>query len=329
MRCIYTLGKFKNSKFYKKLAQIRRPVKEKNPVRKDNTKKVAFLVWLLILGMFFIAFLSVYLSLNTRSALNDTDRTLSNLNKNQNKEDIPINEADEFLSGFVSTYMNIKNNDEYLEERKEELQKYLVKNGTMDGDFSSIYDLGDIKGDRILKSYNLLSYDEKNDIFKYKVEYDSVYEEKKDEEIESEVLVLNIPVVYESGKFNVSAVPYFERMPELTGSIEVESDDIDLDEYTGKERDKIEEFMNSFFEKYATESEDELSYLMENPTSLDGAFELKDLKDINIYKDNESFVVTCIVAFEDELSGIVQNENVKLSIVKDGENYYIENFEHY
>ena len=323
------MGKFKNSKFYKKLAQIRRPVKEKNPVRKDNTKKVAFLVWLLILGMFFIAFLSVYLSLNTRSALNDTDRTLSNLNKNQNKEDIPINEADEFLSGFVSTYMNIKNNDEYLEERKEELQKYLVKNGTMDGDFSSIYDLGDIKGDRILKSYNLLSYDEKNDIFKYKVEYDSVYEEKKDEEIESEVLVLNIPVVYESGKFNVSAVPYFERMPELTGSIEVESDDIDLDEYTGKERDKIEEFMNSFFEKYATESEDELSYLMENPTSLDGAFELKDLKDINIYKDNESFVVTCIVAFEDELSGIVQNENVKLSIVKDGENYYIENFEHY
>src|SRR5699024_11468207 len=240
---------------YKKLAQIRRPVKEKNPVRKDNTKKVAFLVWLLILGMFFIAFLSVYLSLNTRSALNDTDRTLSNLNKNQNKEDIPINEADEFLSGFVSTYMNIKNNDEYLEERKEELQKYLVKNGTMDGDFSSIYDLGDIKGGRILKSYNLLSYDEKNDIFKYKVEYDSVYEEKKDEEIESEVLVLNIPVVYESGKFNVSAVPYFERMPELTGSIEVESDDIDLDEYTGKERDKIEEFMNSFFEKYATESE--------------------------------------------------------------------------
>lgn len=342
------MSKFKDSKVYQKLKHIKKPEKEKVSVKKDNTKKVAMLVWSLIIGIFFISFLSVFVSLSTRSALNDTNRLLSSYEDKQNDEDIPINEADEFLNDFISVFMNIKNEDDYLNERKENLNSFLANKEDLDIEVSSIFNQDDIKGDRILKSQKLISYDSNNDIFQYKVEFDSKVEneienkvtkgkgkKKKtevkteiEEEVESHVLVLNIPVVYEAGKFNVSAVPYFEQVPNLKGDIELEIDDIDLDEINGEDEKEIEEFVINFFEKYASETVEELSYLMEEPVSLNGALDLDEITNLKVYDSDEGYVVTATVHFKDKLNGISQYENVRLEISENGNNYYIDSFEH-
>lgn len=340
--------KIKNNKFWKKIERIEKPKKEKNFVRKDTTKIIAFFVWTLILGMLFLSIVSVFLSLNTRSALNKVNDAVQINDGEESEETIPIESAQEFLSGFIKEYMNVSNESDALEKRANKLKKYMVSNEIFNNEKHSIYNLDKVNGTRTLESFNLFHIKDEGDrsLFQYKVTFKNELEtevekkikkgkgkkKKKETKVEIETeeqkhtLLLNIPIVYKDGLFNVQSVPYFTEVPSLAGDIEYELKESDLEEYKGNEEEKINEFINTFFKKYATESVDEMAYLMDNPQTLNGSFLFEDIRNLKIYEDGDDFKALMEVMFRDELTNIQQVNSVEMTISKNERNFYVEEF---
>ncbi|API91547.1 hypothetical protein J32TS6_31090 [Virgibacillus pantothenticus] len=340
--------KLKKNKVVDKIEQIERPKKEKSPVRKDTSKRTAFFIWSLILGMLFLATISVLLSLNTRSTLNETNKLVQANEDKEVIEEIPVESANEFLSNFIKEYINVSNESEALQERANRLKEYMVFNDTFNDEKNSLYNLDNVNGTRQLESLNLFHIEDEGErsLFQYKVTFKNELQrevekevvkgegknKKKEIEIEIETeeekntLLLNIPIVYEKGLFSVQSVPYFTEVPSLAGNIEYEKKEVDLEEYTGNEKENINEFLNTFFEKYATEPVDEMAYLMDDPQTLNGSFLFEEIRNLKIYVDGKHYKATMEVVFRDELTNIQQVNPVEMTISKTGRNYYVKNF---
>ncbi|WP_339229817.1 conjugal transfer protein [Oceanobacillus sp. FSL K6-2867] len=330
------------SRFKGKFRQIKKPDKERSSVRKDHSKRTAFFVWLLIISMLFIATASILLSINTRSTLNDTNQSIVARENEEVKEEIPHASANEFLSTFVQEYINVPNESAALDERAKKLKEYMVFNEAFNDDRNPLYNLEGVSGTRTLETFNLFNMEDKGDTFlyQYKVTFKNQVEREVEKEIkkgkkkeievkteteeEENTLLLNIPIIYESGLFSVSAIPYFTEVPSLAGNIEYEKETIGLEEYNGSEKENIAVFMNTFFEKYSTESIEEMAYLMEEPQTLNGSFLFEEISDLLIYVDGENYKVFLQVMFRDEMTNIQQVNQVEMTISKNGNNFYVE-----
>ncbi|GAA0337542.1 conjugal transfer protein [Oceanobacillus oncorhynchi subsp. oncorhynchi] len=333
--------KFRKSKVVGKVKQVHRPKKEKSSVRKDNSKRTAFFVWTLILGMLFIATLAILLSVNTRSTLNETNRNLLAMEDEEVLEEISQEQANEFLSSFIRVYMNVPKDSDARTERASNLQEYMVFNDVFNNDNNEMY-RPEGEGTRNLESFTLFNIEENESstIYQYKVTFTNKLETEgetgkgKDKKTETEVeeeqqtLLLNIPLVVEDGLFSITSVPYFTSVPSLAGNIEYETESIDLEEYNGNEKENIMIFLNNFFEKYTTETVEEMSYLMEEPETLNGSFLFEEIQDVVIYQDDNSYKVLLKVNFKDEISGIHQVNDVEMNISKDGSNFYVDEFKY-
>ncbi|MCG5104660.1 conjugal transfer protein [Oceanobacillus alkalisoli] len=340
--------KLKKNKVVGKIKQIERPKKEKSHVRKDTSLRTAFFIWSLILGMLFLAIVSVLLSINTRSTLNETNRLAAANEKEEVKEEIPIESAHEFLSNFIKEYINVPNESEALQERANKLKEYMVFNDTFNNEKNPLYNLDGVNGSRQLESFNLFHIEGEGNrnLFQYKVTFKNELEteiekevtkgkgknKKKETEFEIETeekintLLLNVPIIHENGLFSVHSVPYFTEVPSLAGNIEVEMPEIELEEYNGNEIDNINEFLITFFEKYATESIDEMAYLMDEPQTLNGSFLFEEIRNLTIYVNGEHYKALMEVVFRDELTNIEQVNPVEMTISKNGRNFYVEDF---
>lgn len=76
---------------------------------------IAIGIWSMIATLIFFAFISVLLSINTRSVVNDIERNQERNSKQ--KEEVSIVAGERFLSGFVAEYINVKNDNEVIENR--------------------------------------------------------------------------------------------------------------------------------------------------------------------------------------------------------------------
>lgn len=214
--------------------------------------------------MLFIATASILLSINTRSTLNDTNQSIVARENEEVKEEIPHASANEFLSTFVQEYINVPNESAALDERAKKLKEYMVFNEAFNDDRNPLYNLEGVSGTRTLETFNLFNMEDKGDTFlyQYKVTFKNQVEREVEKEIkkgkkkeievkteteeEENTLLLNIPIIYESGLFSVSAIPYFTEVPSLAGNIEYEKETIGLEEYNGSEKENIAVFMNTF-----------------------------------------------------------------------------------
>lgn len=340
--------KLKKNKVIGKIEQIERPRKEKSHVRKDTSKRTAFFIWSLILGMVFLAIISVLLSVNTRSTLNETNRLVQAKGNEKVTEEIPVESAHEFLSGFIKEYMNVSNESDALQKRAKNLKEYMVSNDMFNNERHPMYNLDKVNGTRILESFHLFHIEDEKErsLFQYKVTFKNKLETKvekevvkgrgkdKKKEIETEIeteeenntLLLNIPVVYENGLFSVQSTPYFTEVPSLAGNIKYEPEKVDLEEYHGSEKENIQEFLNTFFKKYATEPVDEMAYLMDEPQTLNGSFLFGEIRNLKIYVDGDNYKALMEVMFRDELTNIQQVNPVEMTISKDGRNFYVKDF---
>lgn len=330
---------WKNNKVAEKVKQIKRPTKEKSHVRKDKSKRMAFFVWLFILGMLCIATLSILLSIHTRSHLNETNRVVEARENEEVVEEIPQASANEFLSSFTREYINVPNESDALVERANHLKEYMVFSDEFNDDRHPIYQ-SEGSGTRTLNSMQLFHIleDGEDTFYQYKVTFTNEIETEvetgkgKDKQIEIEVeeeqqtLLLTIPFIYEDGLFSITSVPYFSEVPSLAGNIEYEKEAIDLEEYNGNEKEDLTIFLNTFFERYATEPIDEMAYLMEEPQSLNGSFLFEEIRDITIYEDGDMYKVFLNVLFKDSLTDIQQANDVEMDISKNGSNFYVERF---
>lgn len=241
-----------------KIKRVQRPEKTSKKVPRDRSKMVAISVWSCLLALLAFTLLSAFLSVNTRSVVNDIRVDAAKPSK-QDKPEVSVPAAENFLAGFINEYVNVKNDHESIEKRKENLEKFMVKQKESNYEESERFQLDGVKGDRVLNDYSLYNVKEgdKYSLFQYKVTYTNVFpvekevekkvkDGKKEKKVKEKVtenekaekqLLLNIPVISNGDSFAVSAAPYFTQIYDLRGDITLENKNVMRDEYTGDKKE--------------------------------------------------------------------------------------------
>ncbi|QII23674.1 conjugal transfer protein [Bacillus altitudinis] len=313
------------SAFKKKLKSVKKPEKKPKSIPKDRTKIIAVGVWSLIGTLVFFAFLAVLLSIGTRSALNDIERQQTQNSKQ--KEEVSIVAGERFLSGFITEYINIKNENDAIEQRRKKLMAYLVKESD-EIEQESLFDISGAQGDRVLNNYNLYNVKQEKEetLFQYEIEYSNIVKvKKKEHEIKKQAL-LNIPVKNKGDQFAVSGTPYISEIYDLKGDIANAKED--REEYDGDQTAAIKEFVNTFFRKYAEETKDDMSYVMKTPETLNGHLVFSDVENVSIYKNGEGFEISSVVIFKEKETNIPVKERFTLFVTKNSGQYYVNKLKH-
>ncbi|MEC1183125.1 conjugal transfer protein [Bacillus altitudinis] len=312
------------SAFKKKLKSVKKPEKKPKSIPRDRTKIIAVGIWSMIAALVFFAFLSVLLSINTRSVVNDIERNQERNSKQ--KEEVSIVAGERFLSGFIEQYINVKNERAAAEQRQNTLMKYLVVDDEIDQE--TWFDTSGAQGDRVLNDYVLYNV-KKGDgesLFQYKVNYENVVKVKKKEHKVEKQALLNIPVKHKGDKFAVSGTPYLSEMYDLKGDIANSSEE--REEYDGDQSAAIKEFLNTFFRKYAEESKDDMSYVMKTPETLNGHLVFGDVENFSIYKNDDGFEISSVVIFKEKETSIPVKERFTLFVTKNSGQYYVKQLKH-
>ncbi|MEC0490202.1 conjugal transfer protein [Bacillus licheniformis] len=331
-----------------KIKRVKRPEKTKKKVPRDRSKMVAVTVWAGILALLAFSFLAVLLSINTRSVVNEV-RSERSQPKEEKQKQLSIPAADNFLSGFITEYVNVKNDQAAIEKRIKNLESYMVKQPESDVEEEERFNVDGLKGDRELKDYRLYNVKEGDtyNLFQYKVTYMNGFPVKKEvvktvkkgkkktkvkekvtshEKAEKQML-LNIPVVNQKDSFAVAAVPYFSKIYDLKGDISSNKEET-RDEYTGQKKDAIETFLHTFFQKYASENKEEMVYMMKKPEALEGSLAFGEVKTVKIFETKKGFEVFCVVQFKEKENNIPVNETFSLEITENSGRYYVNSFKH-
>ncbi|UYO37185.1 conjugal transfer protein [Bacillus zhangzhouensis] len=313
------------SAFKKKLKSVKKPEKKPKSIPKDRSKMIAVGIWSMIATLVFFAFLSVILSINTRSVVNDIERNQERNSKQ--KDEVSIVAGERFLSGFVTEYINVKNENDAIEQRHKKLMAYLAKE--RDGlEQETLFDISGAQGDRVLNNYTLynVKQEEEETLFQYEIEYSNIVKvKKKKHEIKKQAL-LNIPVKNKGDQFAVSGTPYISEIYDLKGNIEINKED--REEYDGDQTAAIKEFVNTFFRKYAEESKDDMSYVMKTPETLNGHLVFSDVENVRIYKSGDGFEISSVVIFKEKETSIPVKERFTLFVTKNTGQYYVNKLKH-
>ncbi|UJL47090.1 conjugal transfer protein [Virgibacillus sp. NKC19-16] len=306
-------------------SQIKRPEKQKSTIKKDTSKRTAFLVWFMITGLVFLSFLGVMLSLYTQSSMNDWDEQFEANASEDEAEEMNVVRADRYLRDFVRKYMNVDSDPEAVEQRKAALQDYMViRTGGNEPEFFD--ETGDMQGSREIKNQQLFHVEEKENevIFQYEVTYSSVTNNNS----ERQTLLLNVPVVSENDRFSVAREPYFTQVDNLQGNIEVEEEAESLNAYTGAEQEVIQDFLSDFFTEYASGNTDDLAYMMEEPGTLEGAFTFEEITDVQMEQTEEGFIVHAQVRMLDVVTQLAYEIDVEMLITRQQNHYYVEQLDY-
>ncbi|WYQ41270.1 conjugal transfer protein [Bacillus sp. FSL W7-1321] len=328
-----------------RMSRIQKTEKKKSPVRKDHSKGVAFLVWSMLGTIVFLSILTILLSVNTRSVLNETNAKISSEEETNEDSEFSVEGAKYFLSGFVNEYVNVSDEPERIEERKNNLKSYMVQSDLQE-DTHPIYDMSGLQGERILNEATLFDVKEEETytLFQYRVKMSNRIEWEEEIEVENDdeddddkkteivtkndekeqTLLLNIPVVAENGAFAVAAAPYFSEVYSLKGEITAENEESDqVEEYAGEELESLQAFLVDFFERYASEPKEELTYIMRETESLNGAFVLDELLNVKTYQTKTGFKVNAEVRFYEEMTNMPYVVFTEMDIENREGNYYV------
>ncbi|MGF9749572.1 conjugal transfer protein [Bacillus velezensis] len=332
-----------------KIKQVRRPEKPNIKVPRDRTRMIAWTLWTCVGALLLLCILSVLLSVNTRSAVNDI-RNQSSKPAESEKQKMSTTAAENFLSGFINEYINVKNDQDAIDERKKNLESFMVKQTQTSFDEGDRFDMDGFKGDRQLNDYSLYNVKEgdKGKLFQYKVTYTNLFpvekevekkvkDGKKEKKVKEKVtenekaekqVLLNIPVVNKGDAFAVSAVPYFTEIYDLKGSVSASEKEETRDEYAGDKKEAIESFLTSFFEKYASEKEEEMVYMMKKPEALQGSLAFGEVKSAKIFGTKKGFEVICAVQFKEKENEIPVNESFTLELTENSGQFYVNELKH-
>lgn len=310
-----------------KSSSKRDPFKPKKAIR-TKSAGILFLIALLLLSLS-----GVFGFINSKATSSELRSVKTSIDKNSNslevveKETLSIPLTAAYIEPFVTQYMTISDDFEENQKRNDSLKKYLAFN----------YDFEKSTSDkRVLKSQEIYNIQENEEFYvvQVKVQYgvgnsDSRNSKTTNEGLISKEALLNIPVIFEKGKFTIIDLPYFSNFDslQLNKAIELPSNIEGANAITVEEATKIDKFIDQFLTKYATGKKEDLAYMMQYPETLNGLYEFKESTNKIFIKD-EKFHVLTLVIFKDSSSSIEHSENMKLEIVlKDGK-YFVEKLDH-
>lgn len=329
--------------------KVRRRKKETRSIRKErNPVLIRRMLWVII---FVVSISGILGYLKAVKAEHATEALMQVSKKNETKTIHQASSQPMVLFGkeFVEKYLNVPKGDK--EAYLKELKPYIAQG-------LSFEDWAQSEAGRDLTSslyYDVLQ--ERNHvILVYKVSYDNLTEEeatrqkkvkskqgkkvvtknvseKYTKELKTHVnALLYVPVRQSGNRFTVVENPYFQVIPELksdeASKVINSAEEKGLDEVSAKENEAIEVFANRFFEHYASDSKQDMAYMMKKPESLEGLKQFDEISSFKAYENGRHILVKAEVKFEDKGSSLPDKEVFTLELSKKEGQYFVQKLTH-
>ncbi|QUW20894.1 conjugal transfer protein [Sporosarcina sp. Marseille-Q4063] len=302
----------KSSENEKRKKDMRKLEKKSRPKGYRAKKLGAFTFWMLFLFMLLIVFVNIF-------------STSGNSNAGEKTENIKVNKAlaaegVEFSKDFVSEYFTWNIGDKDQEQRVEKLSYYLPKEINAQAVIADKQWKSTIaREDIILKEVEDLADNRARITFQVKINFENFAagQGKKENDKKSEkglvvpekietVKYISVPILYddEERRFAVYELPSFTYLDERKIDESIESETEGLKPIKDGSTQNVRAFMETFFEAYANDSKDKLTYIVEDPQHQNGlnqTMSFVGLKNTEIFegkKANEKIVKTDVVLAE-------------------------------
>jgi len=317
----------------KRKKEIRKHEKKSKPKGYRAKRLGAITFWMLFLFMLLIVFVNVFSVSGKSNSTNESDE--ANTNKAISAEGI------EFSKSFISAYFTWNAANEKRSDRIERLAYYLPEKLSeqaiaSDKKWNSAISRENI----VLKEVEDLEDSKARITFQVKVVFEkpSIQEKKKDDksaekpaaELEKvkTVKYISVPVYYDEdeNRYIVYELPSFSYVDEnnVDKSLDPETDG--LKSVADGSTKNIKAFLETFFEAYANDSKDKLTYIVEDPQHQNGLNQTMDfvrLKSTEIFEGkraNEKVIRTEVVLAEPETG--VEFNSTYLLVVEEKEMRY-------
>lgn len=230
--------------------------------------------------------------------------------------------TDAYFSEFIPLFMNLDAEDYDTRVKREQALGHYFES-------TSDYTFGD-STNRRLKDFRLyeLNQSEVGFVARYFVRYTT--SEIEGENPQTFEHLLNIPFVEENGVFAITEFPYFGLVPENRGMVEtIESTLSERNQVSFAEVEGLEEFLEQFFNNYASSSVEDIAYMMQEPISLNGQFEyVRSENKVYEFEDQEEFIVQSVIELQLSNTGLTHKEHMTLTISNDGDRFFVEKLTH-
>lgn len=285
--------------FLKRTTKSKKPKERVQRSKKPRTyiyrRLGAFTFWVLFVLMFLLVLI------NTMSSpSSDTEQQEEVFELNTTTQPAAI----QFALDFTKEYFNWDSED--MEERDIRLQAYLAS-----GVESNNINLEGMNWNATfinatLQDINEISANKSHIILSIQATFDrEVDGEQESEEIQKYFVV---PVGYDGQTLGVYSSPYFTNVESETtvANTGITSDLETVDSENREEEANITNFLPTFFESYASDTQDRLSYVLDDPdaTGLDESMNFVEVNSAEVYqgRDENEFIVNSSVKFEEPVS---------------------------
>lgn len=310
----------------KRKKEIRKHEKKSKPKGYRAKRLGATTFWMLFLFMLLIVFVNVFSASGKSNSTNESDE--ANANKATSAEGI------EFSKSFVSTYFTWDVVNEKRSERIERLGYYLPEKLSEQAIASDKkWNSAIARENIVLKEVEDLEDSKARITFQVKVVFEkpSIQEKMKDdksaekpaagpEKVET-VKYISVPVFYDEveNRFIVYELPSFSYVDEKNVDKSHDPETDGLKSVADGSTQNIRAFLETFFEAYANDAKDKLTYIVEDPQHQNGLNQTMDfvrLKNTEIFEGkraNEKVIRTEVVLAEPE-TGIEFNSTYLLVV---------------
>ena len=305
-------------KFSKKEKQGKQPKVKELSKRTANIMTYGFLLFFVFIG--FIGLVrAISLSSQVNSLKNkvaDFETTLTD-SANQTST-LDVSRVQYYMTNFIYTYINY--DKESAEEREQTLQDYYA--------FDSSTYTEELNETRTLKSQRVISVEEYKsyDLAIVKVGY----------EVSGNSYVMNLAVPFKikDGLLTIVSPPYSLADDLYQGDSKSfeKNDSSDLVKLSSSETDSIKEFLEVFFDKYASSDETDLKLVMKEPVLMGGSYQVDMIDDSTalFYEgDDGQKVIQVSVTFIDKNTSDKHTENFTLYLSQSDNGWYVEKLYNY
>lgn len=329
--------------------EVQNELKRNIPKQKQKGKMVVYIFRGLIILIIFLIISSFVKSSIARNQVQDLTDSNKKLHAMIKEKDVSLNYSPKlelFMNGFIDDFINVSD-DENSDDYEKKLSKYFASGFEMPSNLNdgksrellskSFYDIKNEDGQDVVRYIVKYKTTEKyTDKEKVKVKSDKKdkkdkkpeYKEKEVEKTrnnENEVLI-SIPTKANKGNYSIVSYPYFNSVPKNKADnenfVNIKSSDLDS---TSDYPKKLDEFTNDFFKKYAENSSEDMSYLMDNPSGLNGLYDFDKVDDKVISKSKKGYQIYANVIFKDKETGFKNYETFNIHVVKKDGKYYVSN----
>lgn len=224
-----------------------------------------------------------------------------------------------YMEGFFEAYIPLSTNSVEMSTRNEALKSYFADNVSLKLESSTV--------NREFISSELIDVDTTDKIIHAKYRVVSLTEQAEEKVKDQSVYVVHL--VENNGKFSLVSLPSISKNESFkTGfsGIEVEEEGNKL---TDTDHTNVNDFCELFLKKYASGTEAELEYMMNDVESMGEAYTLESIDTSEYYESEGSIHGYVRATFKENATSALHQEDFSFEISKEGDQYKIIKMNHY